>query len=460
VRYLALCCDYDGTLAEDGNVSNATVAALERVRASGRKLLLVTGRILEELHAVCSCVHLFDRVVAENGASVYNPSTGEERLLAERPAELFIQTLRDRGVRPLSVGRVVVAAWQPHQTIVLNTIRDLGLELQVIFNKDAFMVLPTGINKASGLAVALQDMNLSARNIVGIGDAENDHAFLGSCEVGVAVDNALALLKRAADFVTTKARGAGVVELIEELLTDDLRARESQLTRRRFILGLDDSGGEILLRVPDFNSLLVGDPGSGKSALTSSLLEHMAAQGYNFCVIDPGGQYETLEGILTVGSSEQVPTLEQVQRLLNSYNTNVVVNLAGMPRSEQANFFPTLLNQILEARWRTGRPHWVVIDNIQDLLPADSACAMPKTLPGILRIGTHPKLIAASALKGSTSVLAVGKAHQSLLDEFGLVTGLAAPQPTAFQLTENDALYWSVSPVQPPQKITLPSGRP
>ena len=46
MHYLALASDYDGTLATDGRVDNATIAALERLRDSGRRLLLVTGREL------------------------------------------------------------------------------------------------------------------------------------------------------------------------------------------------------------------------------------------------------------------------------------------------------------------------------------------------------------------------------------------------------------------------------
>ena len=38
--------------------------------------------------------------------------------------------------------------------VVLATIRDLGLELHVIFNRDAVMVLPSGINKGTGLRAA------------------------------------------------------------------------------------------------------------------------------------------------------------------------------------------------------------------------------------------------------------------------------------------------------------------
>ena len=150
MRYLALAVDYDGTLAKDGAVAPSTVAALEQVAASGRKLILVTGRELPQLLEIFPEIDLFDRVVAENGALLYRPSTKEIEALAHAPAEAFISELRRRGVEPLSVGKSIVATLTPNATAVLEVIQALGLELQVIFNKDAVMVLPPGVNKASG----------------------------------------------------------------------------------------------------------------------------------------------------------------------------------------------------------------------------------------------------------------------------------------------------------------------
>lgn len=228
MRYLALASDYDGTLATDGHVNQETLAALERLR-NGRKLILVTGRELDDLLRVFEQIHLFDLVVAENGALLYNPATREEKLLCSQPPEEFIKALRDRGVDPLSVGRAIVATWHPNETKVHEAIRELGLELQVILNKDAVMVLPSGVNKASGLKVALSELGLSPHNTVGIGDAENDQALLSLCGFGVAVANALDMLKESADFVTKGVRGAGVVEIIDKLVASDLSELEPKL---------------------------------------------------------------------------------------------------------------------------------------------------------------------------------------------------------------------------------------
>ncbi|MEH1967467.1 MAG: HAD family hydrolase [Nostoc sp.] len=220
--YSVLATDYDGTLATDNHVNENTLAALSRLRSSGYKLILVTGRQLDELLQVFVQVDLFDYVVAENGALLYSPAKHQEKLLGSQPSAEFINALCDRQVKPLSVGRVIVATWRPHETTVLETIRHMGLELQVILNKGAVMVLPSGINKATGLAAALADMQLSPENVVGIGDAENDYDFLSFCGCSVAVANALPMLKERVDFVTNGSREDGVIELIEKLISSDL----------------------------------------------------------------------------------------------------------------------------------------------------------------------------------------------------------------------------------------------
>src|SRR5262245_49310540 len=107
MRYLALACDYDGTIASTGVVDAQTLAALERLRASGRQLLLVTGRELDDLRRVFPHIMLFDVIVAENGALLYWPATHAEQVLGERPAEVFTTALQQRGVVPLSCGRVI-----------------------------------------------------------------------------------------------------------------------------------------------------------------------------------------------------------------------------------------------------------------------------------------------------------------------------------------------------------------
>jgi hydroxymethylpyrimidine pyrophosphatase-like HAD family hydrolase len=220
-RYEALATDYDGTLATDGAVDSATLDALGRARAANITLVMVTGRDLSDLHRVFSSLDLFDRIVAENGALLFNPATQATRMLAPPPPPAFLERLRRAGI-PMSVGRTIVATVEPNEQVLLAAIRDLGLEWHVIFNKGSVMALPSSITKATGLARALEELRIGAEETIGVGDAENDHALLRMCGLGVAVANALPSLKEDADLVTVGACGAGVTELIDRLLANDL----------------------------------------------------------------------------------------------------------------------------------------------------------------------------------------------------------------------------------------------
>jgi HAD superfamily hydrolase (TIGR01484 family) len=227
MNFLALATDYDGTLARDGVAPQSTVAALEKLRASGRKLLLVTGRLLEDMLEVFPSYSLFEWIVAENGALLYSPASGEMRLLAESVPAGFAEALRGRRIPEVSVGRAIVATWRPHEREVLQTLAEMKISRQIIYNKHAVMVLPEGVDKASGLMAALKVIKIPARNVVAVGDAENDLPMLEQCGCGVAVSNALDSVKTKADVVTTADHGAGVEELINHLLDDDLASLAS-----------------------------------------------------------------------------------------------------------------------------------------------------------------------------------------------------------------------------------------
>src|SRR5947209_9132841 len=220
MQYVALASDYDGTLARDSHVHHQARDARNGLKDSARKVILVTGRELPELQSVFPGFHLCDAIVAENGALLFWPHDNREEVLGEPPPKAFLNEMVNRGVKPFSVGKVIFATWRPHETTVLEVIQSLGLEYQIIFNKRAVMVLPSGINKATGLAKALKRMKISPNQVIGVGDAENDHAFLEACAVAAAVENALPALKNRCDLVLMKDHGDGVAELIDQLIAD------------------------------------------------------------------------------------------------------------------------------------------------------------------------------------------------------------------------------------------------
>lgn len=227
MKWLAFATDFDGTIATDGAVDEATRAALIRIRTGGATTILVTGRELKDFAPVPEVLDLFDCVVAENGGVLYSPSTKQTQVIGSPAPPDFAAELVQRGV-PVTVGHVIVATVEPHEHVVLELIKEKALELQVIFNKGAVMILPAGVNKASGLQVALEGFGLELSDVVGVGDAENDSAFLEHCGLSVAVANALPALKERVKYVTQSNAGAGVAELIDSLLRGELDVVDSK----------------------------------------------------------------------------------------------------------------------------------------------------------------------------------------------------------------------------------------
>ncbi len=440
MRYAVLAADYDGTIAPDGRVAPSTVAALERLAASGRKLVLVTGRELEALLEIFPAIGIFDRVVAENGALLYVPATGERRAIGAAPPAFFVRELERRGIAPLSVGESIVATVHPHETVVLETIRDLGLELQVIFNKGAVMVLPPSINKASGLKAALAELGLSPRNAVAIGDAENDHALLRECEYGVAVADALPTLKREADRVSAHPSSDAVIELVEELLgrgPDDSPPRSA---RRRLALGTRAGGTPV--EVPAaWSDVLVAGPRGGGSLLARGLLERVCAQGYQACVVDSDGRYGGFADAIVFGTAERGPTVDEVLTALEQPESTAIVNLAAVTVEARPAFVAELAPRLAALRAAVGRPHWILLDDAHELAPAAAASGLTGG-SGLIYASAQAAALPAAALAELDAVIALGEAPQAAITAIARAAGRPAPPLDGARGRTGDALAW------------------
>jgi hypothetical protein len=400
---ICLATDYDGTIAHDGAVDDATVEALVKLKRSGRRLVLVTGRELPDLIAAFPQLDLFDRVVAENGALLFNPGTKQERPLGPEPSPDLVAMLRAKNVAPLSVGRTIVATWEPNETVVLNAIRDLGLELQIVFNKGAVMVLPAGINKASGLEAALDDLAISAHNVVAVGDAENDHAFMQASGFAVAVSNALPALKEKADLITAGARGAGVAELIALLLEKDVQAFAPFKEHGLVEAAESAARGPVFIRPHGGGALIAGLSGGGKSSLATALIEGMLA-----------------------------------------------VSVEDRPAA-----FRGFVGTLAEMHARTGRPHWVLVDEAHHVLPAErdvNASAAPIPLPTIL-VTVDPEAVAVHALAAVDDVFAVGTKPAETIEAFCKALSIEPPALPAPPKEAGQALLWRRRRAEPPEFV-------
>ena len=375
-----LACDYDGTIAEGGRVADATRAALARVRESGRKVLLATGRMLPDLRTVCPELDdMFDAVVAENGALLYFPGRRELRVLGPAPEAALVEALRRHGI-PFDIGSSIIATHAVHAEAALAAIRAAGVERSLVFNKGDVMLLPGGVTKATGLTAALEAMELSPHNMVGVGDAENDHAFLGICECAVAVADAVPALRERADYVTRGRSGRGVVEFVEEHLLHDLADLLPRLERHRIPLGEDASARPVAIPAHGTRLLVIGPSASGKSTLTGVLVERLVETGRSVLLLDPEGDYQTLAELETVvvlgGRGEQaLPAPDEVDQLLRQPRTSLVLDLSAMTLAEKVSYATKVLGAVAAVRSTSGLPHWLVIDEAHHILPAEGSPA-------------------------------------------------------------------------------------
>ncbi|MEV0620656.1 HAD hydrolase family protein [Nonomuraea sp. NPDC050404] len=446
MRYNVLACDYDETLARAGQVDEKTIEALERLSRAGVKLLLVTGRELDDLLSVFPHPALFDLVVAENGGLLYDPHQRTCDLLATPAPPELADRLRDEGVSPLGLGQVLIATREPHDVQVLAAIRELGLELQVIYNKGAVMVLPPGVNKATGLAAALDRLSLSAHSVVAVGDGENDHAFLRAAECGAAVANALPALKDACDVRLDGENGHGVAELAGKLLAGDLDTLE--LPRHHVLLGHGD-GDEEEVRLPTYGiGLLVAGPsGSGKSTVTTALLERLSGDDYQCVIVDPEGDYAEFPGLTILGDPDRVPAVDEVVNVLEQPSQSVVINLIGLQLRDRPAYFAELLPRLTSLRAKLGHPHWLVIDEAHHLMPAeirDIPIHQVGDLGAVLMITVHPDAMSSAALRLVTSTIAVGKEPENTLSAFATALDLPAPSlpPSRGEEDKGDLALW------------------
>lgn len=351
-----------------------------------------------------------------------------------------------------------MATWEPNETAVLEAIRELGLELQITFNKGAVMVLPAGVNKASGLEAALDELGLSPHNVVAIGDAENDHAFMHGSGYAVAVANALPSVKEAADLVTHGARGEGVAEIVRAILDHDVEAFGS-FTNRNAV----EVGRRIGDRAPELDphgggALIAGLSTGGKSTFAAALLERFVEKRFQVCVFDPEGDYGEFRSAVVLGDAKAPPHLSEALKVLDHPNDSLVINMLAVSVGDRPGVFARFLSAMVELRGRAGRPHWLMVDEAHHVLPAErdpSVTVLPPTLPATIFVTVDPEAMARGALERVDHVFAIGAKPAETIAAFCRVIAAEPPLLPSQPIERGQALYWNKRLNERPEIVTL-----
>ncbi len=236
-----------------------------------------------------------------------------------------------------------------------------------------------------------------------------------------------------------------MAELIAQLIEDDLCSMDDKLKRHHITLGTRQDGEPVRVGAQRGSLLFAGPSGSGKSTAATGVLEALAENEYQFCLMDPEGDYENFMGAVQFGSPQSAPDVKQIMKALEDPKQNLVVNLLGIPLEDRPLFFASLFPQMMDLRARKARPHWVIVDEAHHMLPASwkpAATTLPQSISGMIFITVHPESIAQPALLHVETAVAVGKDAAKTLG--GLATALSEPPPEVPQqeLQTGEGMVW------------------
>ncbi|HUU35437.1 MAG TPA: HAD family hydrolase [Vicinamibacterales bacterium] len=361
MRFDVLAIDYDGTIAERDVCHPKARRALDDARQGGVTVVLATGRVLSDLRRVAGDLEFAEAVVAENGAVLTFPRSGRTIRQHGPPDPAFVAELRRRGVS-VTLGECIVEADAAAAPVILDVIRASELPLVLAFNRARVMVLPQAVSKATGLREVLGALRLSTHNTLAIGDAENDHELLAAAEVGVAVRWGSPALCRVADLVLEGTGPAALPSFLAPLVRT--RRLPPANGRRRVLLGQTDEGRPVTLAIRDRNVLVSGDPRSGKSWVAGLLTEQLMLARYCVAVIDPEGDYHTLEALpgTRVIGEDRAPAPGDIERAFRFPDGALVIDLSHVKHARKLEYMSTLLPALAALRGWRGLPHRVVVD--------------------------------------------------------------------------------------------------
>src|SRR5512144_2829941 len=279
------------------------------------------------------------------------------------PARLLGE-LERRGIY-YQVGRVIVGTGRAAEAGVREALRAAGVTRDLIMNRAALMLLPSGVSKGSGVQQVLRFLEISPHDVLALGDAENDLALFDACGFSACPGNSIAVVRERVDWVLPGGAGNDVgAAIVGPVLEDRLAVQQSP--RHRIALGWGATTSEpIKIPARRINLLIHGDPHSGKSWLAGALVERLVGARYAVCVIDPEGDYRVLSRLPGVAWAEGLgpgDVDQALARLEEDPIRSVILDLSNVPHQLKVPLIDRALEIVRDMRQRLARPHWVVVD--------------------------------------------------------------------------------------------------
>lgn len=223
----AVACDFDGTMTEEsGRLSIEVLSLIRESEEKGVPFILSSGRSWVELIVIQKVVGASGPLICENGGVVWNPRTGEKRILGDKEKVLeacrvFTRYLGDfERFKPHL--RETDVAYRGHRSKELEPlIEKENLDVHLLETGYLTHVSDKNADKGTALGVAAEILDIKPYEIAAIGDSHNDVALFLAAGAGYAVGNADPRLKAVATQTMSQTAGAGCAEAIRQILREE-----------------------------------------------------------------------------------------------------------------------------------------------------------------------------------------------------------------------------------------------
>jgi hypothetical protein len=119
--------------------------------------------------------------------------------------------------------------------------------------------------------------------------------------------------------------------------------------------------------------------------------------------------------------------------------------LLGIPLADRPELFGQLFPSLQAMRTRTGRPHWIILDEAHHMLPAQWAPvgrALPQHLGETVLVTVHPDHLAPTVLSLVDAIIAVGPSPQRTIQKFAEAIGKSFDWPDGLAFEKGKAVVW------------------
>ncbi|NPA85296.1 MAG: phosphoglycolate phosphatase [Crenarchaeota archaeon] len=234
-----VAADVDGTLTEGVSflLSLEAIRALRELERAGIKVILVSGNSRPITLTLKRYLGTTAPVVYENGCGCGDYSWEDyvvERnmcMLAKEAADMLLKVLSVKGWKPswqnpwrrcdFAINAPGGEASEEDAQKAYQILDELGYIKQglvVMASRHAVHIMPKGCGKGKGVRRVVERLGYEMKDVLAVGDAENDVDMIKEAGIGVAVADAQEVLKRVADIVAPEPAGRGFAWIAKKVL--------------------------------------------------------------------------------------------------------------------------------------------------------------------------------------------------------------------------------------------------